>query len=75
MQIRIGIADAGREVEIDVDDAQALIADVEAAMSAGDGAMLWLTDIKGRRFGVPARRVAFIEIEADERSAVGFGPA
>ena len=74
MQIRIGIADSGREIELEVDDADALIAEVEQAV-AGSAAMIWLTDTKGHRFGVPSSRVAYVQIEADERASVGFGPS
>jgi hypothetical protein len=39
-----------------------------------DGSVVWLTDRKGRRYGVPAASVAYVEIggPGDERR-VGFG--
>ena len=37
--------------------------------------MLWLTDVDGRRVGVPAERVAYVEIELNGATKrVGFGP-
>ena len=36
--------------------------------------MLWLTDTKGRRVGVPADKIAYVEIAADAGGRkVGFG--
>jgi hypothetical protein len=76
MDIRIGVTHAPREIEVELaDDADAdsLVAQVEKVLVADTG-MLWLTDRKGRRVGVPAARVAYVEIDiaADERR-VGFG--
>ena len=83
MDIRIGVTHAPREIEVELgDDADAdkLVAQVEKALSAETG-MLWLTDRKGRRVGVPAAKVAYVEIEQPERRAAGrfrrhpLGPA
>jgi hypothetical protein len=40
-----------------------------------DGApVIWLTDTKGRRVGVPATRIAYVEVDEDGGSKrVGFG--
>jgi len=35
--------------------------------------MLWLTDRRGRRVGVPANRIAYVEIARGEERRVGFG--
>ncbi len=64
-----------RELEVDLAesaDVDAIRAEIEAALG-GDG-VLWLTDRKGRRVGVPASRVAYVEFSppgADR--VVGFG--
>ena len=48
-------------------------ADVEAALG-GDGAVLWLTDVRGRRVGVPAERIAYVDLgAAGGDRPVGFG--
>ncbi len=48
--------------------------DIEAAMS--DDSVLWLTDRKGRRVGVPAARIAYIELgTSSSERIVGFGSA
>ncbi|HEU5308116.1 MAG TPA: DUF3107 family protein, partial [Acidimicrobiia bacterium] len=37
-------------------------------------AVVWLTDTKGRRVGVPAARIAYVELDEDgSNKRVGFG--
>ena len=75
MDVRIGIADTPKEIEVDLgdsvkeDDVQKQI----EAVLAGSPAVLWLTDRRGRKVGVPAVKIAYVEIDggkADHR--VGF---
>ena len=41
---------------------------------AGDTPVVWLTDVKGRRIGIPASRIAYIEVDEDgANKRVGFG--
>jgi hypothetical protein len=54
-------------------DRDALAKDVEAALE-GDR-LLWLTDRKGRRVGVPAARIAYVEFTTTSERIVGFGAA
>jgi len=76
VDVRIGIAQSVKELEVELpDDAErdAVIADIDAALGRGDG-ILWLTDRKGRRVGVPVGKLAYVEVGApvtDRR--VGFG--
>ncbi len=78
MEIRIGVTHVPREIEIELaDDADqdAVVKQVDAALADADkGGLLWLTDKRGRRVGVPAAKVAYVEIgsPADARR-VGFG--
>ena len=76
MDVRIGISQSPREVEIEVGegvDRDQILAHIEAAFAQVDG-ILWLTDKRGRRVGVPTAKVAYIEVgaQSDERR-VGFG--
>jgi hypothetical protein len=76
MDVRIGVIYTPKEIEVelgdDADDGQ-LVKDIEAAMSGGAGSVLWLTDRRGRRVGIPSDKVAYIELgsPAEERR-VGF---
>ena len=63
---------SARELELDVDDADEIAANFEAAL-AKDERVLWLTDAKGHRHGCVLAQVAFVEIEASEiPSGIGF---
>jgi hypothetical protein len=75
VEVRIGIVQSMKELEVELpEDAERddVIAQVEAAL-AGE-AVLWLTDRRGRRVGVPSARIAYVEVgaPAGERR-VGFG--
>ncbi len=73
MQVRIGVIYSPREIEVDIpDDESADLADhIEKAL--GDGSpVLWLNDRRGRRVGVVADKVAYVEIGSDSERRVGF---
>ncbi len=75
MDVRVGVTHTPKELHVELPDGvdqDRLMADVEAALSAESG-VLWLTDRKGRKVGIPAGKVAYVEIgsPADDRR-VGF---
>jgi len=75
MDIRIGIVQSMKELEVELaEDANRdkVMKEIEAAL--GGDKVLWLTDRKGRRVGVLAARIAYVEFgtPASER-IVGFG--
>ena len=73
MKVRIGITES-KVVEVEAQDEKSLKSELEKALAA-DG-MAWFTDTKGRTIGIPAAKVAFVEIEKDEDGpVVGFAPA
>ncbi len=75
MDVRIGIVQTVKELEVELGedaDREELLREIEEAL-AGD-TVLWLTDRRGRRVGVPVAKVAYVEVGApapDRR--VGFG--
>jgi hypothetical protein len=70
---RIRIAQQmARELEFEVDDADAAVASIEAAMTS-NGDLVWIVDSKGNRHGIAVDKLAFVEVEADDKpSGVGF---
>jgi len=78
VDIRIGVTQAPRELEVELAEntsADELAARIEKAIASGSG-MLWLTDKRGRRVGVPAAKLAYIELDTGaETRRVGFGAA
>lgn len=74
MKVRIGISTTDKLLELEIDDADEFKKEMEAAVL--EGAMGWFTDSKGRTVGIPARSVAFIEIDDNDTGhTVGFSPA
>ncbi len=74
MQVRIGVIYSPKEIEVDVEDegSDELAQHIEKTLADG-AAVLWLTDRRGRRVGVVADKVSYIEIgsETGDRR-VGF---
>ena len=78
MEIRIGVTYTPKEIELEMadDDAgDALVEQISASVGE-EGSMLWLTDRKGRRVGVPTAKLAYVEIGAPRNERrVGFTPS
>ena len=74
MEVRIGVVYTARELTIEMDETPEQIAEtIEGVLTKGD-AVLWLTDTKGRRVGVPSDKIAYVEVAADAGGRkVGFG--
>lgn len=76
MDVRIGVTYTAKEIEVEMaddTDRAELIAAVDGAVSGTSG-VLWLTDRRGRTVGVPADRIAYIELgRATSDRRVGFG--
>jgi len=72
VRARIGIADAGREIEVEVGDRDEIVTRLEGAYNDGVS-ILWFQDAKGADIGVPLDRIAFIELVESPDKAVGFG--
>jgi hypothetical protein len=76
VDVRIGVTYTAKEISVELADdadAAAVKGDIEAALGS-ETSVLWLTDRKGRQVGVPAGKVAYVEIgspDADRR--IGFG--
>lgn len=77
MDIRIGIVQSMKEIDVELPedaDREAVVKQVEAVLNAES--VLWLTDRKGRRVGVPAARIAYVELGSPKSDrVVGFGTA
>ncbi|MGH8972002.1 MAG: DUF3107 domain-containing protein [Acidimicrobiia bacterium] len=75
MEVKIGVTYSPRELSLELEGkAEEVVATIEAALDNGTR-VLWITDKKGRRVGVPTDKVAYVEIgEEDAAKRVGFGP-
>ncbi len=74
MEIRIGVIHTPKELTLETTaDPDSVVSSIEAAVAAGSS-FLWLEDGKGRKVGVPADKVAYVEVITDDDSRkVGFG--
>ena len=77
MEIRIGVTYSPKEIEIELADdttGDALVEQINSSLGE-EGSMLWLTDRKGRRVGIPTAKLAYVEIGAPRSDRrVGFTP-
>jgi hypothetical protein len=76
VDVRIGVTQTPKEIELDLGDAadaDAIVAQIEKALGSESG-VLWLTDRKGRKVGVPSAKVAYVEVDGGgDKPQVGFG--
>ncbi len=76
MEVRIGVIYSAKELSVELDGGKAedIVSAVEDALKGG-APVIWLTDKKGRRVGIPSDKVAYVEVaEEDAAKRVGFGP-
>lgn len=76
VDVRIGVTQAPRELSIELDDdvdRDDLKARIEAAL-AGTSDVLWIADKRGKDVGIPASKLAYVELGSDEGDRrIGFG--
>ena len=74
MELRIGVVHSPKELSIELEGtADEIVATFDDAVKDGD-AIVWVTDVKGRRLGVPAGKIAYVEVDEDgANKRVGFG--
>ncbi|MBB2974766.1 hypothetical protein FHX49_000307 [Microbacterium endophyticum] len=72
MEIRIGIANTGRELNFETNEpAEKVKSSVSTALD--DGAThVSFTDVKGNSYMVPTASLAFVEFGTEESRRVGF---
>jgi Protein of unknown function (DUF3107) len=74
MDVKIGVVYTPKELILELDGgADELQATIDAAL-ANNASLVWLTDSKGRKVGVPVDKIAYVEIGSDDSAhKVGFG--
>lgn len=72
MEVKIGVQQAQRELVVEVDESAETVEKLVADAIGTEGAVLALTDTKGRRVVVPGAKVAYVEIGTGTSGAVGF---
>jgi hypothetical protein len=74
MDVKIGVVYTPKELLLELDGgADEVKAMIDTAVAGGEP-LVWLTDSKGRRVGVPTDKIAYVEIGSDDSAhKVGFG--
>jgi uncharacterized protein DUF3107 len=74
MEVKIGVVYTPHEIIVETsDDIDTVSTAIDGVFGNGD-AILWLTDTKGRRVGVPTDKIAYVEVGSDVADRhVGFG--
>jgi hypothetical protein len=74
MELHIGVVHTPKELSLELDGtADEVASKIDKALADGTP-VVWLTDTKGRRVGIPAERIAYIELDEDGgNKRVGFG--
>ncbi|MBA8817327.1 hypothetical protein FHX48_002426 [Microbacterium halimionae] len=72
MEIRIGIANTGRELNFETNEpAEKVKSSVSTALDEG-ATYVSFTDVKGNSYMVPTTSLAFVEFGTEESRRVGF---
>ena len=77
MEVKIGVIYSAKELTVELEGGKAdeMVSAVEDALKGG-APVIWLTDKKGRRVGIPSDKIAYIELaEEDAAKRIGFGPS
>ena len=75
IEVKIGIIQHPHEIELEMDvTADDLMATIKAAVDA-EQALVWLKSKKENQVGIPATKIAFVEIRNVEETSkkMGFG--
>ena len=74
MEVRIGVVYSARELVLEMDDDSSTVSAAIEAAIGGKGPLMWLTDSKGRKVGIPTDKLAYVEVAGDAADRkVGFG--
>ncbi|HEV7450676.1 MAG TPA: DUF3107 domain-containing protein [Pseudonocardiaceae bacterium] len=72
MEVKIGVADSPRELTVSTAESPDQIEALVTEALRNTQGLLTLVDDKGRRYVVPASRVAYVEIGPADSRRVGF---
>jgi hypothetical protein len=74
MEVKLGVTYSPKELVVETDKSPDDIAKLVDKALADSNGVLWLSDVKGRRVGIPVSKLAYIELgEEGGAKRVGFG--
>jgi hypothetical protein len=72
VEIRIGIANTGRELSFETNDSADTVKKTIADALAEGASFVTFTDVKGSSYIVPTAGLAYVELGSDQARRVGF---
>ncbi|MFT4210736.1 MAG: DUF3107 domain-containing protein [Microbacterium sp.] len=72
MEIRIGIANTGRELNFETGETADAVKKAVADALGGGAPFITFTDVKGTSYVVPTAGLAYVELGTEETRRVGF---
>ncbi|MDH3308384.1 MAG: DUF3107 family protein [Acidimicrobiia bacterium] len=71
MRVRIGLADTGTDIEVDVKDVDAFVKELEAAIESS-ASLMWVEDPERGRYGIAVNKIAYVHVESESTRTVGL---
>ena len=73
MEVKLGVTYSPKELVVETDQSAEDVAGLVDAAVGGHAQVLWLSDTKGRRVGIPNEKLAYVEVgEENPAKRVGF---
>jgi hypothetical protein len=73
MEVKLGVTYSPKELVVETDKSAEDVAGLVEAAVGGQTKVLWLSDTKGRRVGIPTEKLAYVEVgEENPAKRVGF---
>jgi Protein of unknown function (DUF3107) len=73
MEVKLGVTYSPKELVVETDQSADDVAGLVDAAVGGKTQVLWLSDAKGRRVGIPTEKLAYVEVgEENPAKRVGF---
>jgi hypothetical protein len=73
MEVKLGVTYSPKELVVEVDQSPDDVTSLVEEAVSGKSKVLWLSDAKGRRVGVPTEKLAYVEVgEEHPDKRVGF---
>jgi hypothetical protein len=72
VEVKIGVADSPRELVVSSADSPEQVEALVTEALTGTQGLLTLVDQKGRRYVLPASKIAYVEIGPEDSRRVGF---
>ena len=72
-EVKLGVTYSPKELVVETEEPPERIAGLVDEAMGGKTRVLWLSDVKGRRVGVPTEKLAYVEVgEENQAKRVGF---